>query len=138
MCCGDSHPETPSTPGCVGLVRAHPLTKTQALEPSRQTRSSYGPLYPLRRWSSVAFAHRVVVFVVQRIDRYSYFCAYLVMLLDQGLLSRLDFYLIKERCHFSIRESDGPSRQILGCLIKDQCHFSTMRIRWAESSDFGP
>ena len=66
----------------------------------------------------------VVVFVVQRIDRYSYFCAYLLMLLDQGLLSQLDFYLIKERCHFSNRESDRPSRQILGYLIKDRCHFS--------------
>ena len=33
---GDSHPETPS----------------QAMEPSRQTRSSYGPPYPLGRWSS--------------------------------------------------------------------------------------
>ena len=51
-CGGDSHPETPSSPGSVGLARAHPLTKTQAMEPSRQTRSSYGPPYPLGRWSS--------------------------------------------------------------------------------------
>ena len=36
----------------VGLARAHPLTKTQAMEPSRQTWSSYGPPYPLGRWSS--------------------------------------------------------------------------------------
>ena len=48
----NSHPETPSSPGRVGLARAHPLTKTQAMEPSRETRSSYGPPYPLRRWSS--------------------------------------------------------------------------------------
>ena len=32
-------------------LRAHPLTKTQAMEPSRRTRSSYGPPYPLGRWS---------------------------------------------------------------------------------------
>ena len=40
-----------SSPGSVGLVRAHPLTKTQAMEPSRQTWPSYGPPYPLGRWS---------------------------------------------------------------------------------------
>ena len=49
---GDSHPEMSSSPGSVGLARAHPLTKTQAVEPSRQTWSSYGPPYPLGRWSS--------------------------------------------------------------------------------------
>ena len=49
---GDSHPEMPSSPGSVGRARAHPLTKTQAMEPSRQTWSSYGPPYPLGRWSS--------------------------------------------------------------------------------------
>ena len=38
--------------GVVWLARAHPLTKTQAMEPSRETRSSYGPPYPLGRWSS--------------------------------------------------------------------------------------
>ena len=31
-------------------LSAHPLTKTQAMEPSRQTWSSYGPPYPLGRW----------------------------------------------------------------------------------------
>ena len=41
----------PSSPGSVVLARAHPLTKTQAMEPSRQTWSSYGPPYPLGRWS---------------------------------------------------------------------------------------
>ena len=40
-----------SSPGSVGLARAHPLTKTQAMEPSRQTWSSHGPPYPLGRWS---------------------------------------------------------------------------------------
>ena len=35
-CGGDSHPETPSSPGSVGLAQAHALTKTQAMEPSRQ------------------------------------------------------------------------------------------------------
>ena len=48
---GDSHPEMSSSPGSVGLARAHPRTKTQAMEPSRQTWSSYGPPYPLGRWS---------------------------------------------------------------------------------------
>ena len=47
---GDSHPEMSSSPGIVGLARAHPLTKTQAVEPSRQTWSSHGPPYPLERW----------------------------------------------------------------------------------------
>ena len=37
--------------GMMGLARVHPLTKTQAMEPSRQTRSSDGPPYPLGRWS---------------------------------------------------------------------------------------
>ena len=49
---GDSHPEMSSSPGSVGLARAHPRTKTQSMEPSRQTWSSYGPPYPLGRWSS--------------------------------------------------------------------------------------
>ena len=48
--CGDSHPEMPSSPGSVGLALAHPLTKTKAVESSRQTWSSYGSPYPLRRW----------------------------------------------------------------------------------------
>ena len=47
-----------SSPGSVRLARAYPLTKGQAMEFFRQTRSSYGPPYPLGRWSSVAFAHR--------------------------------------------------------------------------------
>ena len=42
----------PSSPGSVGLAQAHPLTKTQPREPSRQMRSSYGPRYPLGRCSS--------------------------------------------------------------------------------------
>ena len=45
----------------------------------------------------------VVVFEVQRMDRYSYYCADLVMLLYQAGSAQLDFYLIKDRCHFSIR-----------------------------------
>ena len=49
---GDSHPEPSSSPASVGLARAHPLTKTQAMKPSRQTWSSYGPPYPLGRWCS--------------------------------------------------------------------------------------
>ena len=46
-----------SSPASVGLARAHPLTKTQALEPSRQTWSSNGPPYPLGRWSSRSRHH---------------------------------------------------------------------------------
>ena len=38
---------------------AHPLTKTGAMEPPRQTWSSYGPPYPLGRWSS----ETLIVFV---------------------------------------------------------------------------
>ena len=38
--------------GSVGLARAHPLAKSEAMEPSRQTWSSYGPTYTLGRWSS--------------------------------------------------------------------------------------
>ena len=35
----------PSSAGSVGLARAHLLTKTQPMKPSRQIRSSYGPPY---------------------------------------------------------------------------------------------
>ena len=52
QCGGDSHLEAPSSPGSVGLARARPPAKTQAMEPSRQARSSYGPPYPLGRWCS--------------------------------------------------------------------------------------
>ena len=50
----------PSSPGSVGLARAHPLTKNQAMEPSRQTWSSYGPPYPLGRW----YAGKVLLKVI--------------------------------------------------------------------------
>ena len=52
-----NHQEVFSSPGSVGLARAHSRTKTQAIEPSRQTRSSYGPLYPLGRWSPERVLH---------------------------------------------------------------------------------
>ena len=45
-------PEMPASPGSVGLAWAQPLTKSQAMRPSLQTRSSYGPPYPLGRWLS--------------------------------------------------------------------------------------
>ena len=57
----------------------------------------------------------MVVFVVQRIDRYSYFCVYLVLLLYQVGSAQVDFY-----------------------LIKDRCQIFDLRIRWVESSDFAP
>ena len=47
-------------PASVGLARAHPQTKAQAVEPSRQTWSSYGPSYPLGRW------HVVLVYSYKR------------------------------------------------------------------------
>ena len=56
-CSGDNHPETPSSPGSVGLARAHPLTKPRLWSLPRQTRSSYGPPYPLGRWPSGRFKH---------------------------------------------------------------------------------
>ena len=56
-----SHPEIPSSPGSVGLARAHPLTKTQAMEPSRQARSSYGPPYPLGHWTSLSAIYTLCV-----------------------------------------------------------------------------
>ena len=67
----------------------------------------------------------MVVFVVERIDRYSHFCEYLVLLLYQAGSAQLDFYLIKDRCHFSIfdnpigRESSdfGPKSDDLGHRI---------------------
>ena len=52
----------PSSPGSMGLARAHPLTKSQATEPSRQTWSRYGPPYPLGRWSS-GFAASPLLFL---------------------------------------------------------------------------
>ena len=55
----------PSHPGSVGLARAHPLAKAQAIEPSRQTWSSYGPPHPLGRWSpAYSIVWAVVVAVV--------------------------------------------------------------------------
>ena len=47
----NSHPEMPSSQASLGLVRTHPLTKPPSMPPSRRTRSSYGPPYPLGRWS---------------------------------------------------------------------------------------
>ena len=46
-CGGGSHSEMPSSPSGVRLARAHPLTKTHAVAPVRQTRSSNGPPNPL-------------------------------------------------------------------------------------------
>ena len=57
----------------------------------------------------------MVVFVVQRIDRYSYICVYLVLLLYQALLSNLVTFLLDKKTGY---------------------HFD-LRIRWTESSDFG-
>ena len=54
----------PSSPGSVGLARAHPLTKTQAMASSRQTWSSYGPPYPLGRWSALSALLSLVSAVV--------------------------------------------------------------------------
>ena len=57
----------------------------------------------------------MVVFVVQRIDRYWHICVHLALLLYQALLSNLVTFLFDKNTDvISIRESDGPSRQILG------------------------
>ena len=60
----------------------------------------------------------MVVFVVQCVDRYYYFCVNLaLLLLYQALLSNLlivTCLLDKKTDVISIREYDGPSRQILG------------------------
>ena len=54
-CGGDSHPGEASLPGSVGLARAHPLTKTEAMRPPRRTRYCYGAHYPLGRWLHVLY-----------------------------------------------------------------------------------
>ena len=53
---GDGHPGESSLPGSVGLPRAHPLTKTEAMRPSRRAWSSYwgvGPkhMYRYKVWA---------------------------------------------------------------------------------------
>ena len=75
----------------------------------------------------------MVVFVVQGIDRYSYICVYLALLLYQALLSNLVTFLFDKNTDvISIRESDGPSRQILGqnlaWAIGFSNHISSHRI----------
>ena len=66
-----SHPEMPSSPGSVGLARAYPLIKIQAMEPSRQTWSSYGPPYPLGRWSSEVLLDKALSPVLVCRDRWN-------------------------------------------------------------------
>ena len=65
---GDSHPEMSSSPGSVGLARAHPLTETLAMEPSRQTWSSYGPPCPLGRWSLTSDSPRMLLVLVREFE----------------------------------------------------------------------
>ena len=71
------------------------LSKPEPVPTDNQLYSSCGEARRLR-------SRIVVVFVVQHIDRYACFCAYLVLLLYQAGSSQLDYYLIKDRCHFSI------------------------------------
>ena len=67
----------------------------------------------------------MVVFVVQRIDRYSHICVHLALLLYQALLSNVvTFCLDKNTDVISIWESDGPSRQILGQNLAWAIEFS--------------
>ena len=55
----------PSSSGSVGLARAHPLTQTQAMGPSRQTRASTGQPYPLGRWSSKIKRNKLLWLIVR-------------------------------------------------------------------------
>ena len=69
----------------------------------------------LRRGTATAFAHRGCI-------RSPTHRSLLVLLRVPRIAAvpgsaQLDFYLIKDRCHFSIGESDGPSRQIFGHRI---------------------
>ena len=53
----------------------------------------------------------VVVFVVQRIDRYSYFCVHLILLLEQALLN----FLLIEDANFPF---DHPMGRVVGLWTK--------------------
>ena len=86
---GDIHPEMSSSPGSVGLARARPLTKKQAMEPSRQTWSSYGPPYlpvgalvlrsnPCHFPRDRNISSRVYIYIL-RIDMCRLFLLYLVL-----------------------------------------------------------
>ena len=54
---------------------------------------------------------------------YSYFCVYLVLLLYQAGSAQLDFYLIKDRCHYGIRHvfvallGFSNSRKVVPCCV---------------------
>ena len=52
----------------------------------------------------------MVVFVVQRIDRYSYFCVYLILLLYQAGFAQLVFYLSKTD---AISRFDNPMGRVV-------------------------
>ena len=65
--CGrDSHPGESSPSGSVGLARAYPLTKTEAMRPSGRIWSSYDPPYP---WGRGAGETRMTHFVSEIFDR---------------------------------------------------------------------
>ena len=57
----------------------------------------------------------MVVFVVQRIDRYWYFRVYLVLLLYQAGSAQLDFYLLKTDAIFRF---DNPMGRVVGFWAK--------------------
>ena len=110
---GGSHPEMSSFPCSVGLARAHPLTKTQAMEPSRQTWSSYGPPYPLGRWSW----QRCTGFLQFSEDKgqTNYIWDYIVTSLSssgRGVIWRLQWGARRQwksaKCWTSQKDFDGP------------------------------
>ena len=66
--------------GGVGLARAHPLTKTQAMEPSRQTRSNYGTPY----WG---VGPQIVLFCFfSRYSTYVFFLSFEICLVSEFFL----------------------------------------------------
>ena len=71
----------------------------------------------LRRGAATGFPHRSCIrTVVQRLDRCSYFCVYVALVLYLALLSNVVTFIVDK---------------------KDRCHFG-LRIRWIESSNSGP
>ena len=83
---------------------------------------------------------RMVVFLVQRIDRYSYFCVswYLVMLLYQTLHTLNFTWFEVRQVKFKLCRVWYSSIMRHQVNTKSRCPFFDLRIRWAESSKFGP
>ena len=111
----DIKPEIPSRPGNVGHARAYPSTKAQALEPSRQTRSSYGPPFPLGRWSSAGSLilpeHIIVSPVLDGLGNHS-----------EGPMGHVNYGSLLSKC-CCVRYSIVP-RKLLDCRILHACEWN--------------